>query len=253
MSDVKKNISYIYIIGNVHDSTLNYNSETLFKILDNIKPDIILHEVDSLIMENYKNGINSSGNEIEASNLFIKKYPNTIRLPYDFERKKEYKRRTGIIPVDDLTTDLIESLNSKGLLSRIDKKNYNKYIKLTNELFEISKMKPKKFNNKKTDFIVKKRQKYQYKKLLNIVKNRDEFKEKFVIKPNNEKISYREGYILACKFWDIRNRIMAKNIINIIESNPSKKIVVLTGFMHRYYLIDLLKNKYSLEYINFSY
>lgn len=38
----------MYVIGNIHDSVPNYHLTILFDILNKIKPDIILHEVDSL-------------------------------------------------------------------------------------------------------------------------------------------------------------------------------------------------------------
>lgn len=37
----------IYIIGNIHGSVSNYNPGILLKILENVKPDVILHEVDT--------------------------------------------------------------------------------------------------------------------------------------------------------------------------------------------------------------
>ncbi|TDS12921.1 hypothetical protein B0I21_10552 [Sphingobacterium paludis] len=36
----------VYIIGNIHDSVPNYNPTILLAIMNDIKPDIILHEVD---------------------------------------------------------------------------------------------------------------------------------------------------------------------------------------------------------------
>ena len=43
---------------------------------------------------------------------------------------------------------------------------------------------------------------------------------------------------------------MTANILNEIKLNPNKRIVVLTGYSHRYYLIDELK-KYEEE-LDFS-
>jgi hypothetical protein len=40
---------------------------------------------------------------------------------------------------------------------------------------------------------------------------------------------------------------MVNNIVNQIKNNPNKRIVVLTGYTHRYYLIDELK-KLEEEY-----
>jgi hypothetical protein len=72
--------SEIYVIGNIHDSVSNYHPKILFDILDKVKPDIILHEVDGQGMKDYENGIRITENEIKASNSYLKKYPNTLIL-----------------------------------------------------------------------------------------------------------------------------------------------------------------------------
>jgi erythromycin esterase-like protein len=41
-------------------------------------------------------------------------------------------------------------------------------------------------------------------------------------------------------FWNLRNQTMAQNIYNTAAKYPNKKIVVLTGFLHRYYLLKEL-------------
>ncbi len=66
--------SEIYIIGNIHDSVPNYNPQILFEIINKIKPDIILHEVDSEGMNAYETSSeNLKGNEIIASNRYVDK------------------------------------------------------------------------------------------------------------------------------------------------------------------------------------
>lgn len=76
---------------------------------------------------------------------------------------------------------------------------------------------------------------------MKIVNQRTEFKENYVTKPNQETISYQDGYALMCDFWDTRNKTMAKNIFDIANTHKGQTIVVLTGFLHRYYLIEQLK------------
>ena len=104
------------------------------------------------------------------------------------------------------------------------------------------------FNNSITDGISKQRQEYQYKELLKIVNERPEFLSNTITKPNGEKISYRDGFKLMCDFWDLRNRSMAKHIYNAAQKYKGQKIVVLTGFLHRYYLISELKRLNKEDY-----
>ncbi|QBQ40318.1 hypothetical protein E2P86_03800 [Sphingobacterium psychroaquaticum] len=232
----------IYIIGNIHDSVPNYHPQILFNILDKVKPDIILHEVDSKGMEEYIKEANPKGNEIKASNQYVQKYPNTKRLPFDFEGRNQYRKDLGMVPTDNLTFRLIDKLYKEEKLSPTESKIYEEFSQLTNRLMKIAEGPPEQFNNSKTDKIAKERQTAQYHRgLLKIVNQRTEFKENYVTKPNQETISYQDGYALMCDFWDTRNKTMAKNIFDIANTHKGQTIVVLTGFLHRYYLIEQLK------------
>jgi hypothetical protein len=46
--------------------------------------------------------------------------------------------------------------------------------------------------------------------------------------------------------WVQRNEAMAKNIIRFTDTTKAKRVVVFTGILHKYYLIDLL-NSYNNE------
>jgi pheromone shutdown protein TraB len=50
-------------------------------------------------------------------------------------------------------------------------------------------------------------------------------------------------------FWDLRNQTMASNIYEIARKYPGKTIVVLTGFLHRYYLIRALNKLNKNDFV----
>ncbi|GGF04161.1 hypothetical protein SAMN05443634_10268 [Chishuiella changwenlii] len=231
----------IFIIGNIHDSVANYNPKILLTILENIKPDIILHEVDSEGMREYETDANFKGNEIRASNLYLKKNSKTLRFPFDFEGRNKYRRDRGMVPTDNLTIKLIDSLYNAKKLTKEQIKIYETFNNITGDLMKIAESSPENFNNKKTDSIAELRQNFQYQQLLKITNERPEFSKNYIVKPNKENISYKDGFKLMSDFWDLRNKTMAKNIYDISEKYPNKKIVVLTGFLHRYYLIKELR------------
>ncbi|WP_316828985.1 hypothetical protein [Pedobacter miscanthi] len=246
----QKNIqTEIYVIGNIHDSVPNYTSKILFGILDKIKPDLILHEVDKKGMKEYIEARTFKENEIKASNLYLSQYPKTARFPFDFEGRNQYRKDHGMVPTDNLTVKLIDSLYKTGALNAAHSVIYKHYLDLTQKLMGIAELSPEHFNNKTTDAISKARQEAQYKELVKIVDERPEFLSNTVIKPNGEKITYREGFNLMCGFWDLRNRSMAKNIYEVTTQYKGKRIVVLTGFLHRYYIISELKRLNHGNYI----
>jgi hypothetical protein len=52
---------------------------------------------------------------------------------------------------------------------------------------------------------------------------------------------YNKFLLMSNNFWDKRNHMMVKNILNYAKEYKGKRIVVLCGFEHRYYLRKLLK------------
>ncbi|ULC58404.1 hypothetical protein MBM09_10770 [Flaviramulus sp. BrNp1-15] len=232
----------IIVIGTLHKPEPNFNSEILFNILESVKPDFILEELDSsFFTSNFRHKNISDSNESMASEKYIEKYPTAKLRPYEFEGRNEYRINIGSRPTDGLTTKLIDSLNKVGLLSETEAIIHNKYKALLEPLIELASKSPENFNNPSADSICEERQYYQYKMLTRITNKRNEFATRFHTKPNGEKISYRDGYQLAGDFWDLRNKTMAKNIMRISEQNQGKKIVVLCGFMHRYYILSELR------------
>lgn len=244
-----QNKTEIYVIGNIHDSVPNYHPEILFNILDKIKPDIILHEVDREGMKEYENGIDLNGNEIKASSLYVKKYPKTLRLPFDFEGRNQYRKERGMVPADHLAVKLIDSLYKAKALTIKETALYEDYTNTTKELMKTAGLPAENFNNAATDKISEKRQNAQYAGLVKITDERPEFAERFVTKPDGKKISYRNGFKLMAGFWDLRNQTMARNIYQVAEKYSHQKIVVLTGFLHRYYLLKELKRINKNQYV----
>lgn len=242
LSCKKEKPTEIIVIGALHNPEPNFNPEILFNILKEVKPDYILRELDSsAFTSDFKHKNVANSNEGIASEKYAQKYPQTHIRPYEFEGRNEYRINIGSRPTDQLTTKLLDSLNKASLLSASESQIYNKYKVLLEPLIILASKSPENFNNLTTDSICQERQYYQYKMLSKITSKRDEFKTHFHTKPNGEKISYREGFKLAGDFWDLRNQTMAKNIMRIAEQNKGKRIVVLCGFMHRYYILSELK------------
>lgn len=232
----------IIVIGALHKPEPNFNSEILFNILEDVKPDFILRELDSSsFTSDFRHKSVSNSNEGMASEKYAQKHPETQLRPYEFEGRNEYRINIGSRPTDGFTTKLLDSLNKANSLSDSEVAIHNKYKALLEPLIVLASKSPENFNNSTTDSICAERQYYQYKMLPKITSIRNEFITRFHTKPNGEKISYRDGFQLACDFWDLRNQTMAKNIMRISEQNQGKTIVVLCGFMHRYYILSELK------------
>lgn len=59
--------------------------------------------------------------------------------------------------------------------------------------------------------------------------------------------SLKPYYDKKKNFWRERNEKMASNIIDYIKEFPAKRIVILTGLLHKYYLLDLLNQSHQKD------
>ncbi len=238
----------LYIIGTVHESSPILNPQMLFDILENIKPDVLLQENDSEQISGYFKDINPKSNEQNASLMYLKKYPATLNLPFEFEGRNKYRRDNGMVPADNLTINLIDSLYEKNLLNPANRKIFEKYKEANKALISFSKKDIQTLNSIEFEVVNRHRQFIQHHELPKITGSEEIFSRKFVTKPDGEKISYREGYQLWCNFWDLRNNTMAINIIKKANEHKGKKIAILTGVQHKYYLKELLDKYYDGNY-----
>lgn len=242
------NTTKLYVIGTVHDSSSILTPQMLFEILNEIKPDILLQENDSEQITSYFDDIRPNSNEQNASLMYINKHPNTLNLPFEFEGRNQYRKDNGMVPTDNLTIKLIDSLYRANRLSSSNRKIFEKYQEANNALINFSKRDIKALNSIEFETVNKYRQFIQHHELPKIANAEEVFNERFVKKPNGERISYREGYQLWCNFWDLRNNAMAINIIRKANEHKGKKIAVLTGVQHKYYLKELLDKYYDGNY-----
>lgn len=231
----------IYLIGTVHKKSKILTPEILFDILEQIKPDVILQENDSRQIKTFLDDIEPDSNEQNATLWYLKKYPKTLNLPFEFEGRNEYRRKHGMVPADAETINLLDSLYQAKLLNNNEMKIYADYLHANTELKAYGNTTFKELNSEQFDSINRIRQHIQHKELQKITSENDYFAKRFVVKPDGKKISYRDGYRLWCNFWDLRNNSMAINIIRIANENYGKRIVVLTGVQHKYYIKELLK------------
>ena len=236
-----KSETEIIVIGTQHKPAPNFNSEILFNILEEVKPDLILLELDSIKFTSDFKLKEVKENELLASEKYRLKYPTTKLRPFEFEGRNQYRIDKGMRPTDRLTLKLIDSLYKADLLTASETEIFKAYQDALDPLKVIAANSPEAWNNSKGDSLCENRQFLQYQMIPKITNSREEFANKFITKPNGEKTSYRYGYQLWANFWDLRNQTMAKNIMTISENNKGKRIVVLCGFMHRYYIISELK------------
>ncbi|KIO52858.1 hypothetical protein [Flavobacterium hibernum] len=239
----KKKKPELIVIGTVHFPTKNINADTIYKVLENLKPDIVLMESD---MTNFNSDFTFKKtydeNEWNAVLKYKANFKNTLFRPIEFEGRNDYRKQNGIQNSDAVVNE-INTLDSLNTLSIKHKKIWNRFVDLSNSLNELDNSSLIEINSIATSNLVNERQFYQYQKINEIVDENSEFAKLKIKTATKDAISFRELYKRYCYFETLRNRTIIDNILKWKTQYPDKKIVVLIGFYHKYFLVNELKWK----------
>ena len=231
----------VYVVGSMHFETNNFTRDDLYNYINQVAPSIILYESDEQTVNRMVNRTDffnqfmnafQNGKRIEnfVALKYLKNHPEAKVLGYEWEvrdrfhYKHNYRKNMGKL------IGMAHKFNREKALSNEESDVmsdyftiHKKYINLGNSrtLYD--------FNNPIADSIIKIRQEFVYDKIPQILKTKELSDE------------LREFLPVHLSYWDTRNMAMVNNILNQIKNNPNKRIVLLTGYSHRYYLIDELK------------
>lgn len=235
-----RNITEIIVLGMVHFATKQINADTIYAAIKKIQPDIILLELDSsFFTSDFSLKKLFDENEITATAKYIKGNPKCILRPFDIEGRNEYRQKTGLDKIDNIFTR-IGYLHFRNALSPASRTIWQRFTLLKDSLNNIGNSRVTIINTTLTDNITAERQFYQYKKLKEITDSEPEFSKSKIFVPGKDSMTYKDLYAHYVYFEEFRNRTMVQNILQIAHLHPAKRILVLTGFYHRYFLVNEL-------------
>lgn len=159
----------------------------LYNILDIIKPEILLQENDSKQIADYTKEIRSESNEQTATLMYLKKYPKTINLPFEFEGRNQYRKDNGMVPIDNLTITLMDSLYQKNMLSANNKMIYEKYVNANKTLYAFARTDIKTLNSLAFETVNRYRQSVRHHELPRISDSEDLFSRKLSLNLTEKK------------------------------------------------------------------
>ena len=234
------------IIGTAHEPTPHFNSDTLFDLLKKIKPDVILMELDTNLMDNQGNfkrwAINDVGNEHIASVRYRDIHPKVLFRPFDIAGRSVYYQNNNTFNKENSLFHSLDSLYGKKALSSQNMQIVADYYAVNDSLNKLYYERVYVLNSKMYMDLAARRQYGQYNKLLHVVATTPELS------------GWYDFFKDDADFWDVRNHAMINNILNYIKTFRSENIVVLTGAMHKYYLNDSLRSKqaaYHFKLVDF--
>ncbi|MFD1256427.1 hypothetical protein ACFQ3S_06425 [Mucilaginibacter terrae] len=222
------------IIATVHNPTKYITQDSLIKVLEAFKPDIILMEWDTSLIDdkgNIKLTKQQMANSLEGqtAQFYIQQHPQTAIRGFDIDYRNKFYKEHNTFSNEIKMGNLIDSMYKKNLLNDTTWFIVNALYSANQILNNFSHMKLKDINSALCMQAASLRQTLLYKRETEIIHYNQYLKSWYSFAKEN------------ADFWELRNKIMTKNILKYIKMYPRKKIAVMVGFYHKYALIDYLK------------
>ena len=242
-------VTDLILIGTKHTPHSGYHSDSLLKVVVNLKPDIILIEQDS-VSGIFKTGqfkpiprwikylsriTGWSKNEIEGNMIhkFHRAFPHVIIKPFDvaLNGHERDKNRKEFIQLEKV----FEVAMSKAYVNK-EMSQYRANVHLTREELHTQMSKRmysilQEFNTDSTTEIIRQRKTLEeshFKALVDSVPSLQPFSKRVYQMFDN---------------WQLRDKVMVQQIQRYILAYPGKRIVAISGAFHRFYQIDHLAPK----------
>lgn len=221
----------LVILGTIHRGNPNLDQKDLLKRLEEEKPDIILWEQDKPFKPVFglltANWLRIWHPDIEQMALqrYCRAHPSVPILPYDTSfadkhaYRKEYQRKNDSI-VTVLQLAGLQGEDSSMLHRWLDGYHIYDSLASTGTLDEVNQQR----------IYGMARELYHMEELHIFA-----LAERYL---NDQALL--EWYRKDLGFWHLRNRYMARQIQSVVQHHPGKKVLVLTGLSHKYYLVDEL-------------
>jgi hypothetical protein len=252
-------LTEILIIGVNHSRTKKINYNKLYQLLEKNKPDLILWEQSEDFISvfglrtAYRLKIISGGTEQLSLQVYNKKNRLIPILGFD----TSFTSREN-----DINKNISRKHYSKE--ERIAKKNYvNESIRINDTFF--TKLYQSKLNNEDSlkyrayadihnnyidDIYNKSLEEINLPVIYYKSKKMEEMESNVIVplarKYMIDSITLNE-YISDLNFGKARNRYMAQKVLDIASAHKGKRIIVLTGLSHKYFLIDELNKQTKMN------
>jgi hypothetical protein len=215
----------IVVVGTVHAATAKYSVHDLELILQRIKPDVILYEypADMMTPEFEFKSVLKNSLEQQAVIEYVKRSGAKIR-PYDIDGRNAFYERTNFFA--------LQRQYNKELNAQIDKKGLGvEAQKIVDSLDAadarrdaIGQSDPLTINSFQADAAINDKQWLMNQGIPEIVRLTPGLKSGEVF------------WNASRAYWIRRNNEMVRNIKRLAAEFAGKRLVVLCGFEHRYYL-----------------
>ena len=237
----------VIIIGTIHTGNKNINHKTLYKLLESLNPDVILDEdsqkytpVFGLKTATFLKIVKPSIEQLVLQK-FLKRNRNTIVLPYDitfatYQHLKKQKRIEYVARKKYIK-------NAEAVRKSFHDNLYN--VKKTILDSTIYSDFANKFNFYYSFFDTSTLSRINQKDMIDMSRDLKDLEERVILPLGKKYINDSllvKNFAKEIRFWNDRNDYMVKQISNYSKQFAGKKIIILAGINHKYYLQDKLRD-----------
>lgn len=241
-NDTSKSKGEVIVLGTVHFPTEQVNSDSIYKIIEKVNPDIIVMEADSSVFNadfSFKKTYDE--NEYNAVVKYVKTKPEIMVRPMEFEGRDAYRKKIGIYPEAGFIFNVLWEIVDAEDLPENDLELMYHYENLWAVIEVYKKEHLRNINQPEVDRLIDSINEYQYKKVKRLIDTRNEFNQR-ILDAKKDTITMRSYFNKWSEFEEVkRNQAMASNLLATIRKYPNKKIIALTGFKHRSAILKSLK------------
>jgi hypothetical protein len=237
-------VNDVIIVGSVHNSNMFYNSDTLFNVIQNLRPDVILIEQDSTSYT-FKTGVfkplpgwskklrkigvrSELSVEAEMIQMYHAEFPEVVIKPHDVAfngSERERDRKSHLKLQDEFTKAMFKAYDGKEMPEYQAEMHFTlrKYYQFLNRRVEGT---LQELNADSTTVMIRdgeEMEKLHLRALVDSVPSLQNFSNRIIERQRLTKY---------------RNDVMIQQVLRYVNEFKGKRIVVLTGALHRYYLLD---------------
>jgi hypothetical protein len=241
-------LTKVVIIGVIHSASKLITADSLLNILMAIKPQVVLDESDTLSGYFKKDlSLAEPPKWYKTANKLglAKRMPpekQVIYLYRDFDKEAIFHPFDMAIPnrgkyvreknkKEYLFLDALNKASDKKEFSAYRAKIHENYIALNNQFFGVYEQGYYGMNQEAVTENIRQMMELETTHYPAIIDSVNSMKR------------FNQYYTDSKAMWHQRNEKMGENILRFVTQYPGKTIVVLTGLLHKYYLIDLLQPK----------
>jgi hypothetical protein len=226
----------LVIVGTVHRPTRLFNPDSVLRILERVQPELILLELDSsAFTPAFELKTPGRENEDLAVARYRRLHPGVRLRPFDYEGRNAFSQAHQLQTLPGEVLAQLDGLYQNRQLTPAQGAVLDRYYALTDSLNRYNRQRPGVINRPAVYALAARRQHYQHQQLPALVEARPELSE------------YRAFCRLYADFWDQRNQAMARHIRQWVQQQRPRRVVVLVGHAHKYYLLRELAPRAAAE------